>query len=380
MIDIKKLELNGETLKNLLERRGYILDLEFLITQRKAIVELGLKIEVINKQRKTNRDPQVGRGLNEEWVKLNQEKERLEKDLDVVVNMIPNIPALTAPVGKDENDNKEIKVYKPTQKQKDEALFKDWIITDPELDTETGAKLAGARFAVLKGNAARIQRKMIDEALDLYTAMGYQEHYVPLLVNEDIMFGTGQYPKFKDDLFKVDKQYLIPTGEVPLTNMYRDEIINFNDEKVIKLCTHTPCFRKEVGSAGRDTKGIIRQHQFEKVELVKICHPQVAENELYGMIQDIENFVQKLGMQYRVIELCTGDMGFSGHKAFDIEIYFPVDNRYREIASITWCWDFQARRMNTRFKENGKTYLVNTINGTGLAAGRILEALKQYQM
>lgn len=380
MIDIKKLELNGETLKELLARRGYVLDLDFLITQRKAIVELGIKIEAINKQRKTNRDPQVGRGLNEDWVKLTQEKEALENDLNIIVNMIPNIPALTAPVGKDENDNKEIKVWYPTQKHKDEALFRDVVIAEPDLDTETGAKLAGARFAVLKGNAARVQRKMIDEALDLYTAMGYQEHYVPLLVNEDVMFGTGQYPKFKDDLFKVDKQYLIPTGEVPLTNMFKDEIVNFNDDKVIKLCTHTPCFRKEVGSAGRDTKGIIRQHQFEKVELVKICHPQVAEEELYAMIKDVETFVQKLGMQYRIIELCTGDMGFSGHKAFDIEIYFPLDKRYREIASITWCWDFQARRMNTRFKENGKTYLVNTINGTGLAAGRILEALKQYQM
>ena len=193
-----------------------------------------------------------------------------------------------------------------------------------------------------------------------------------------MMYGTGQYPKFKDDLFMVDNNYLIPTGEVPLTNMYNGQILKLSDiEEPIKLMTKTPCFRKEVGAAGRDTKGIMRQHQFEKVEVVKLCHPDSAENEFYLMLDDIENFIKTIGIKYRLIELCSGDIGFSGQKAFDIEIFFKEENKYREVASITWCGDFQARRMNTRFKEDGKMKLIHTMNGTGLAVGRILEALVQ---
>ena len=247
-----------------------------------------------------------------------------------------------------------------------------------EIDTETGTMLAGARFAILKGEVAKTQRKLINAAMDHYDELGYEEMYVPHIVLPEIMYGTGQYPKFKDDLFLVDKNYLIPTGEVPLTNIYNNQILKIDDLKnPIKLMTKTPCFRKEVGAAGRDTKGIMRQHQFEKVEVVKICHPDKAENEFYLMLQDIEDFVVQLGIKYRIVELCSGDIGFAGHKAFDIELFFREENRFREIASITWCGDFQARRMNTRFKEDGKTKLVHTMNGTGLAVGRIIEALVQ---
>lgn len=376
MIDIKKFENEPEVYKDLLARRGYNLDIETLKKLRKEIVDVLIQIENINKARKNNRNPEDGRVLNQRL----QELANIKKDLDLkwnnIVDLIPNVQALDAPLGKGEEDNVEVKVWDGNNQN----VFKLHPMQIEDFDTEKGAKIAGARFAVLKNNVVKNQRKLIGEALDFYGDLGYQEHYVPLLVHPEIMYGTGQYPKFKEDIFEVGEHFLIPTGEVPLTNLYKDQIIEFNDDKAIKLCTHTPCFRKEAGSAGKDTKGIIRQHQFEKVELVKICHPDFAKKEFEAMIEDIENFIRMLGIKYRIIELCTGDMSFAGHKAFDIEMFFKNDQRYREIASITWCTDFQAKRMKTRYKENGKNHFVHTINGTGLAVGRVLEAIRQnYQ-
>lgn len=376
MIDIKKFEKEPEVYKDLLARRGYNLDIETLMNLRKEIVDVLIQIENINKARKNNRNPEDGRVFNERL----QELANIKKDLDLkwnnIVDLVPNVQALDAPLGKGDEDNVEVKVWEGNNQN----VLNLRPMQVEDFDTENGAKIAGARFAVLKNNVVKNQRKLIGEALDFYGDLGYQEHYVPLLVHPEIMYGTGQYPKFKEDIFEVGEHFLIPTGEVPLTNLYKDQIIEFKDDKAIKLCTHTPCFRKEAGSAGKDTKGIIRQHQFEKVELVKICHPDFAKKEFEAMIEDVESFIRMLGIKYRIIELCTGDMSFAGHKAFDIEMFFKNDQRYREIASITWCTDFQARRMKTRYKENGKNNFVHTINGTGLAVGRVLEAVRQnYQ-
>lgn len=375
MIDIKKFEKDPINFQAMLARRGYQLDVAQLQNLRAKIVNVLTQIETLNRERKTNKDPENGRKINTKITDLEVQKRLLDEEWKTITDMIPNIQALDAPFGKGDEDNVEVKVWKPMGPGN--LSFLPMNVKD--FDTETGAKLAGTRFAVLKNNVVKNQRNLLNNALNFYGELGYQEHYVPLLVHPEVMYGTGQYPKFKDDLFQVGEHYLIPTGEVPLTNIYRNEIIEFDETKTIKLCTHTPCFRKEAGSAGKDTKGIIRQHQFEKVELVKICHPDIARHEFEEMIADVEDFIQQLGIQYRIIELCTGDMSFAGHKAFDVELFFKEDNRYREIASITWCTDFQARRMQTRFKENAKVKLAHTINGTGLAVGRVLEAVRQHQ-
>ena len=246
------------------------------------------------------------------------------------------------------------------------------------LDTETGVELAHARFTVMKGEVAKLHRKLTNLALDFYGNLGYEEHYVPNLVNQETIYGTGQYPKFKEELFTTTGErplFLIPTGEVPLTNTVKDKMLT-ETTVTQNLMTHTPCFRKEAGAYGRDTKGIIRQHQFEKVELVKICLAEEGINAFNQMVEDVKNFVAQFGIPFRIIELCAGDIGFAGHKAYDFEIWFANQQKFREIATITWCTDFQARRMNTRVKrKDGKKELVHTLNGTGLAVGRVLAAI-----
>jgi seryl-tRNA synthetase len=215
-------------------------------------------------------------------------------------------------------------------------------------------------------------------ALDFYGKMGYDEYYLPNLVNKETIYGTGQYPKFKNELFTTfgnQELFLIPTGEVPLTNIFKNKLINeLNVEK--RLMTHTPCFRKEAGAYGKDTKGIIRQHQFEKVELVRTCLPENGLDTLNEMMENINDFVKFLNIPYRIIELCAGDIGFAGHKGYDFELWFPAEGKFREIASVTWCHEFQARRMKTKVKrKNGNKDFIHTLNGTGLAAGRVLAAI-----
>lgn len=373
MINMKNLEINIEKITVNLAKRNFLVNKDFLLTLYKEIKEINIKIELLNQERNKNKNPQRGVKIKEELTNLNLLLNEKNNVWNEEVTKIPNLLHDTVPNGNGEEDNPVIKVCEglPTIK---------WNINlnRQDIDTETGAMLAGARFTVLKGDFAKTQRKLINEAMDFYELKGYAEMYLPYIVLPNIMYGTGQYPKFKDDLFQVDKNYLIPTGEVPLTNIYNNKILKQEDlENPIKLMTKTPCFRKEVGAAGKDTKGIMRQHQFEKIELVKIFHPEIAQQEFLQLLQDIEDFIKTLGIKYRIIELCSGDIGFAGHKAFDIELFFKDENRFREIASITWCHDFQARRMNTRFKEDGKTRLVHTMNGTGLAVGRILEALVQ---
>ena len=237
------------------------------------------------------------------------------------------------------------------------------------------SKLAGARFAVLKGSLAKLQRALISFMLDIAHKNGYEEYYLPYMANRDSLIGTGNLPKFEEDLFKTSENlYLIPTGEVPLTNIYRDVLIN-EDQLPIKLTAHTPCFRSEAGSYGRDTKGLIRQHQFEKIELFKISNPESSMDELDGLLENAEEILKLLELPYQVVQLCAGDIGFSSCKTFDIEVWMPSQNKYREISSCSNFSDFQARRSNIKIKSKNGKYFAHTINGSGLAVGRTLIAL-----
>jgi seryl-tRNA synthetase len=245
------------------------------------------------------------------------------------------------------------------------------------LDFERAAKMSGARFALMRGALARLERSLIQFMLDVQTRdHGYEEILPPFLVNAEALIGTGQLPKFEEDLFKTTSgHYLIPTAEVPLTNIHREEVLSCKDLPK-KFCAYTPCFRSEAGSYGKDMKGLIRQHQFNKVELVKLVAPENSFDELEAMVRDAEKILQHLKIPYRVVLLCTGDMGFSSVKTYDIEVWLPGQNAYREISSCSHCGDFQARRMNTRFKDaNGKLHFVHTLNGSGLAVGRTLIAV-----
>lgn len=371
MINLKT--INTIEVQNNLQKRGYHIPEQFntLVQEEK---ECNIAIEAINaKINKNLHNEEDKKQLKELKEKLNA----LKLQLDPIVHMIPNIIHETVPNGKGEEDNIVIKEYfnelKTTHKIQHGELGKK-----VGLDIETGVDLAHARFNVMRGDLAKLNRKLINLALDFYTTLGYEEFYLPNLVNTDTMFGTGQYPKFKEELFTTEGNaplFLIPTGEVPLTNVMKNKMLKPNDAEQ-KLMTHTPCFRKEAGAYGKDTKGILRQHQFEKVELVRTCLPENGLQTFEEMVHDIEQFVLKLKIPFRIIELCAGDIGFAGHKAYDFELWFPAEQKYREIATVTWCHDFQARRMNTKVKHNnGKKEYLHTLNGTGLAVGRVLAAL-----
>jgi len=283
------------------------------------------------------------------------------------------------PIGKDENENVEIKrvgeipKFDFEPKPHDELGEKlDW------LDFTRGVKLAKSRFTVMKKDAARLERALINFFLDHNRSYGFEEVYVPFIVNKETMTGTGQLPKFEEDLFKIEDEdlYLIPTAEVPLTNLFRDEIISDLSEP-IKLTSYTPCFRKEAGSYGKDTKGIIRQHQFDKVELVAITRPEDSDKMFEEMVECASKALEKLELPYRQVMLCTGDLGFSAAKTIDLEVWIPSQNKYREISSISNTRDFQARRAKIRYKDGKKNRLVHTLNGSSLAVGRTLVAIME---
>jgi seryl-tRNA synthetase len=303
---------------------------------------------------------------------------------------VPNLPHASVPAGQDESANVEMrKVGTP---RAFDFEVKDHVDVGAALglDFDVATKLTGSRFAVMKGGIARLHRALAQFMLDTHTAEhGYTECYTPYMVNADSLRGTGQLPKFEADLFAAKKGgqegegealYLIPTSEVPLTNMVRDEIVA-GDALPIRMTAHTPCFRSEAGSYGRDTRGMIRQHQFDKVEMVQIVHPEKSYEALEEMVGHAENILKKLGLPYRVITLCTGDMGFGAAKTYDLEVWLPAQNTYREISSVSNCEAFQARRMQARFRNaQGKPELVHTLNGSGLAVGRTLVAvLENYQ-
>ncbi len=320
--------------------------------------------------------------------------EQLQGELQAMLVAVPNLPHDSVPVGADESANVEVRRW--GQPRAFDFAVKDHVDLGAPLglDFDMGAKLSGARFTVMKGAIARLHRALSAFMLDVQTGEhGYTECYVPYIVNADSLKGTGQLPKFEGDLFAAQKGgqdaepvpdhaqlYLIPTSEVPLTNFVRDVVLS-EAELPLKLTAHTPCFRSEAGSYGRDTRGMIRQHQFDKVEMVQIVHPEKSYEALEAMVGHAEAVLQKLGLPYRVVNLCTGDMGFGAAKTYDLEVWLPAQNTYREISSVSNCEAFQARRMQARFKNaQGKNELVHTLNGSGLAVGRCLVAvLENYQ-
>ncbi|HIC79232.1 MAG TPA: serine--tRNA ligase, partial [Sulfurovum sp.] len=295
---------------------------------------------------------------------------------------MPNFPDDSVPLGADEDDNVELrKVLKP--RVFDFEPKEHWALAEDNgwIDFERGVKLAKSRFAVLRGDAARLERALINFFLDVNRKKGFEEVYVPFINNEAMLQGTGQLPKFEDDLFKIEGEdlYLIPTSEVPLTNLYHDEILT-EKELPILLTSYTPCFRKEAGSAGRDTRGMIRQHQFDKVEMVAIANPNESEEIFKMMVENASDILTQLKLPHRVVNLCGGDLGFSAATTIDLEVWLPGQNKYREISSISNTRDFQARRAKIRFKDGKKNTLVHTLNGSALAVGRTLVAIMEnYQ-
>ncbi len=318
----------------------------------------------------------------------------IQHEMQTLLLAVPNLPHESVPLGEDEHGNVEVRRWGAPTAMAFEIKDRVDIGTPLGLDFEMGVKLSGSRFTVMKGPVARLHRALSQFMLDVQTQEhGYTECYVPYAVNGDSLKGTGQLPKFEGDLFAAKKGgqegeaqpdhtalYLIPTSEVPLTNFVRDVVLA-EAELPIKLTAHTPCFRSEAGSAGRDTRGLIRQHQFDKVEMVQIVHPDHSYAALDAMVTHAEVILQKLGLPYRVMSLCTGDMGFGAAKTFDLEVWLPAQNTFREISSVSNCEAFQARRLQARFKNaQGKNELVHTLNGSGLAVGRTLVAvLENYQ-
>ena len=315
-------------------------------------------------------------------VPLQEAARSAEAALSELALTIPNFPDESVPEGADEADNVEIrKVLEP--RLFDFEPLEHWALAERNgwIDFERGVKLAKSRFSVLRGEAARLERALINFFLDRNRKKGFEELYVPFMANSTMLQGTGQLPKFADDLFKIEDEdlYLIPTAEVPLTNMYYDEILS-EEHLPVLMTAYTPCFRKEAGSAGRDTRGMIRQHQFDKVEMVAIAHPDKSDAVFEMMVQQASDLLTELGLPHRLVELCGGDLGFSAARTIDLEVWLPGQNTYREISSVSTTRDFQARRAKIRFKDGKKNRLVHTLNGSALAVGRTLIAIMEnYQ-
>lgn len=324
------------------------------------------------------------RVINEEIAALDDQRAAVDAEVREMLLTIPNVPHESVPAGADENDNVEVRRWGTPPEFGFEPVA-HWDL-GPELgaiDFERGVKLAKSRFVVLGRDGARLNRALINFMLDTHGSRGYREWAVPAMANSDTLLGTGQLPKFADDLFHTDEGlYLIPTAEVQLTNLHRDEVLEAADLP-LRYVAYTPCFREEAGAAGRDTRGMIRVHQFDKVELVKFARPEESMDALEGMVADAEYILQQLGLAYRTIVLCTGDMGFGAAKTYDIEVWLPSYNGYKEISSCSNCWDFQARRASIKYRDPGEfkgSRFVHTLNGSGLAVGRTLVAvLENYQ-
>ena len=386
MLDTKLLRENFNFIKKELSKRGFLIEqnvFESLDSKRKS---LQVEVETLQSERNKlstefGKKKKTGESTEQLKIKVDEinsnlkikedEFGQLTLKLNDFLMGIPNIPHESVPVGKDESENVVIKKYGKisTNNKLDHLEISD------DIDTEMAAKLAGSRFSVLKGDMAKLQRALISFMLDNAIKNGYQEYYVPFMANEDSLTGTGQLPKFEEDLFRTsEKLFLIPTAEVPLTNLFRNEFVDHKDLP-IKVTSHTPCFRSEAGSYGKDTRGLIRQHQFEKIELVQITNPDDSMACLDDLLSHACEVLDLLDLPYQVIELCSGDLGFSSCKTFDIEVWMPSQNKYREISSCSNFSDFQARRANIKFKNDGKNKFVHTINGSGLAVGRTLIAL-----
>jgi len=400
MLDLKRIRKNPEEINELLQRRNVELSINNVLKLDERRRALLLDVEEMKaEQNKVSKEiPSMKKdGLDvtpvlEEMKQLSIKIKELDlqvKEVDTEINnellCIPNIPNPDITVGTTEEDNKEIRKWKEPR-QFEFEIKPHWDLgTELEiLDFERAAKITGARFSMFKGIGAKLERALISFMLDVHTEEhGFTEISPPFMVNRDSMIGTGQLPKFEEDVFRIPQKdfYLIPTAEVPVTNIYRDEILEENDLPYY-MTAYTPCFRSEAGSAGRDTRGLIRNHQFDKVEMVMLARPEESYEELEKLTGYAETILQKLGLPYRVIELCTGDIGFSSAKTYDLEVWMPSYNRYVEISSCSNFEDFQARRANLRYKpaDNGKPRFLHTLNGSGLAVGRTFAAiLENYQ-
>ncbi len=400
MLDIQALRNDLEGVVGQLQKRGFAFDsakFTALEQERKAVQTRTQDLQA----KRNNTSKQIGiakskgedvsailaevAGLGDQLKADEARLGELQTELQSFLLNVPNLPHESVSVGKSEADNVEVRKVGTPRTFDFEIKDHTDVGTPLGLDFDTGAKLSGARFTLMRGQIAKLHRALAQFMLDTQTEQhGYTECYTPYMVNAETLIGTGQLPKFEEDLFSLDhnggKLYLIPTSEVTLTNTVRDEIVPL-EALPIKLTAHTPCFRSEAGSYGRDTKGMIRQHQFDKVEMVQIVHPEKSYEALEQMVGHAENILKALELPYRVVSLCTGDMGFGAAKTYDLEVWLPAQNTYREISSVSNCEAFQARRLQARFRnENGKPELVHTLNGSGLAVGRTLVAvLENYQ-
>ena len=400
MLDIKFVKENLAAVQEMLKNRQNKTSLdgfEQLEEKRRAILA---EVEALKNKRNTV-SKQVGlmkkngentdaifaemRQVGEQIDKLDAELKQVETDLREIMLRIPNMPKDDVPIGVDENDNPEKRRFmEPTKFNFEPKAHWDLGADLDIIDAERAAKVTGARFTFYKGMGARLERALINFMMDLHSNKhGYKEMLAPCMVNTDSMIGTGQLPKFAEDMFKVEgtDYYMVPTAEVPTTNYHREEILDA-EQLPEYFCAYTACYRAEAGSAGRDTRGLIRQHQFNKVELIKFAKPEDSWDELEKMVDDAEDVLRILELPYRVITLCTGDMGFTSAKTYDIEVWIPAQNTYREISSCSNCLDFQARRASIKFRRDKKSKpeFVHTLNGSGLAVGRTFAAiLENYQ-
>lgn len=402
MLDSKLVRTQTEEVAARLATRGYVLDVslvESLEARRKAVQTRTETLQAERNARSKGIGQAKARGediapllaevdrMGSELEEAKRELDLVQGELDALLLGLPNLPDASVPVGKDEDDNVEVRRW-GTPRAFDFEI-KDHVAlgeTHGWLDFETAARFSGARFAVMRGPIARLHRALAQFMLNLHTGEhGYEETYTPYLVQAETLQGTGQLPKFEEDLFKIGREgesdlYLIPTAEVTLTNLVAGQILDAK-RLPLKFTAHTPCFRSEAGASGRDTRGMIRQHQFDKVEMVHIVEPSTSFQALEELTGHAETVLQRLELPYRVLSLCTGDMGFGATKTYDLEVWVPSQGKYREISSCSNCGDFQARRMQARYRNaEGKPELVHTLNGSGLAVGRTLVAvLENYQ-
>ena len=389
MIDLIDLKENLDIYKKGLSAKGCDIDLEDLLKKNISKNALQVELDELKGQRNIL-SKEIGslssRGEDSNDLKKESEKiglkiESLQKqfeqeklEFESILLQIPNLPDTDVPFGNDESSNQEIftKVFTQANNGLDHVEIGEKLGL---LNFDLANKLSGSRFVVLKGKLAELQRALIQFMLDEAKNNGYEEMYVPFIVNSESLIGTGQLPKFEDDQFKIsDDKYLIPTGEVPLTNLMRDELLADADLP-INLTAHTPCFRAEAGSYGKDTRGMIRQHQFEKVEIVKFTDPEKSDKSLDELVSHASNILEKLELSYRQVILCTGDLGFSSSKTIDLEVWLPSQNTFREISSCSNFKDFQSRRINVRVKKNNKKMYPHTLNGSALAVGRTIVAI-----
>ncbi|MDA8326400.1 MAG: serine--tRNA ligase [Nitrospiraceae bacterium] len=399
MLDARFVRENPEKVKDALQKRNMEMDLAPFMAVEEGRLSNIRQLDELREQRnkvseeisrlKKQRQDAAGlieemKGVSARIKELEEEQREAERKAREFLLAVPNVPHASVPVGKDETENVEIRRW-GEPRQFDFAPLNHWDLGEMHgiMDFERASKIAGARFSLMKGAGARLERALMNFMLDLNTSKGYTEVFPPILVNRDSMTGTGQIPKFEGEYFRIadPELYLIPTAEVPVTNIHRQEILE-EERLPIRYTAYTPCFRREAGSYGKDTRGLIRQHQFNKVELVKFVRPEDSYDELEKLTGDAEDILRRLGLPYRVIALCTGDLGFSSAKTYDLEVWLPGQGRYREISSCSNFEDFQARRADIRIRRTGKkgTELAHTLNGSALAIGRTVVAiLENYQ-